>query len=155
MEKKKPRILLIITMGVALICFWGVGCGAGEKNRAPLRVGGPCKYAETRGEAIITRIGPVPAGEYSCKDGVEVVFDFHPDDANAKSKYRLPSFSDQERRFKVLGGANPPRQWVEKMGISPGKRFKAIRMEIKSGTCTPVIYKIPELDVDPNDIPCH
>jgi hypothetical protein len=83
---------------------------------------------------------------YNLVDGVEVVFNFEPDDPRARDRYTQPSVSDRGQLLTVGAGANPPRRWVRAMGLTPGSRHRCVRLELLRGVGTPVVFEFPEID---------
>ncbi|MFH1138784.1 MAG: hypothetical protein V1816_22125 [Pseudomonadota bacterium] len=148
-------------VGRPVLFFWAVlpwlmlsSCAAGGPDQTPRLVGGPCRYVEIRGKARLREINTPPADAYNCRNAVELVFDFKPDDPAAAGKYRFPGQPDQGMRLTVFGGANPPREWVEAHKLTVGTYLEARRQEITAGTCTPVIFSFPALNLEDGDIPC-
>ena len=72
-------------------------------------VGGPCEYLDIPGMATIISIRDADPVSNNCKDAVEVVFDFAPEDADAVENYRFPNWSDKGQHLTVGGNMNPPR----------------------------------------------
>ena len=121
----------------------------------PLWTGGPCKYVETPGVAIIAAIEEPLPDEYNCPNNpVKVVFDFVPDDPDAAADYRYPDRSDSGNRLTVSGGANPSSEWVQAEGLVVESAYPAVRKEIVRGTCTPVIFEFTELDYEAGSDMC-
>lgn len=130
-------IVLALTSGV-------MADGAREKNR--MMTGGKCTYREIQGMAEITSITEAPANANNCKNGVEIVFTFTPEDPEAVKSYLFPLSGDTGQRLTVGAGMNPPGPWVEKKGLSVGSALRCIRKEIVQGACTPVLFVFPETD---------
>lgn len=126
-------------------------CGA-----APLKkVGGPCTYNKIPGIITITSIEKAPEDESNCKDAVKVMFTFTPTDPTAQKNYAAPGWSDEGQIFTVGGGTNPNREWVERKGITAGQNYGATRNEIRSGTCTPVIFEFTSIDTSDYATSCY
>jgi hypothetical protein len=119
----------------------GGGGGATTGN-----LGGPCEYVTIVGYATVIEVNKAPADAYNCRDAVEVIFTFLPDDPPAADSHRFADYPDTHRRFKLGAGMNPPRQWVQRNGLVPGSRHRCLRKEIISGTCVPVMYVFPDID---------
>jgi hypothetical protein len=135
---------------VTLLCLiWPFCVTAGDRGGPMAQgiAGGPCGYEKINGRAIITAVKAAARDDYNCKDGVEIVFTFVPDDPSAKDKYLFPGHPDSGRRFVVGAGLNPPRKWAQSAGLVPGSTHRCIRQEMIRGACTPVVFIFPELDL--------
>ena len=103
--------------------------------------GGPCEYLEIPGTAKITAIKPAGAG-YNCpRNPVEVLFDFMPVDP------KLSCRNAQDRHFQIGAGMNPSMDFVEKRGLKVGQTLRCIRKEIVRGTCSPLGFDFPDVDL--------
>ncbi|MEM7182817.1 MAG: hypothetical protein AAF518_18035 [Spirochaetota bacterium] len=119
-------------------------CGSGAKET---KAGGACQYKEFPGTMEITKIEEDPQGIRNIyKDPVVVTFSFTPDDADAVNKYRFVKFLKDGGTLHINGGKNPPRKCIEEQGYTVGSKHKAIRTELRKGTCTPVVYLHPEFE---------
>jgi hypothetical protein len=134
-------------------CFIAVFCvclplsAAGGNGGATTekRVGGLCEYETIDGYATVREVSHAPADAYNCRDAVEVIYTFTPDDPSAIDRYRFTDFADAHLRFTLGAGMNPPRQWAHRMGLIPGSRHRCIRKEIVRGTCKPVKHVFPDI----------
>jgi len=114
--------------------------------------GGACSYNKFEGYAIIKSITAAPSSEYNCPDKPQkIVFEFIPSDKSDKQKYKFKSFNDSSASMHINDGANPSMKWVKANRIEKGKKFKCFRTEIAKGTCTPVIFTFPDLDLFPKE----
>ncbi len=129
---------------MSLVCF--IGCN-GDPQKAGNRVGGPCEYTDIYGQATITEIREADPKAYNCKDAVEVIFTFTPDDPQARNHYRFPGWPDNGLRFTVGAGMNPPKTWAQNRGLLKGTMHRCIRSEIIRGACTPVVFTFPDIDL--------
>lgn len=112
--------------------------------------GGLCEYSSYEGYAVIKAIKAAPASEYNCPNNArQVVFEFTPDNISDRQKYRFTNVSDSPLTMKINDGANPSLTWIKNNKITVGAKFKCIRTEITKGTCTPVVFKFPELNLFP------
>ena len=112
----------------------------------PGLVGGPCSYEEFPGVAEITSVVPAPPEAYNCENAVEITFNFNLHDPSDYDDYLIPGWQDHELKLTVGGGLNPPADWAEMVGLTVGSLHPAVRMEIREGTCTPVIHKLLDID---------
>jgi len=120
-------------------------------NKAGTR-GGACEYAKYEGYAVIKSIKQAPASEYNCPDSPQkIIFDFTPLNISDRKSYIFSNRSDTGVEMKINDGINPSLAWVKKNGITAGKKFKCFRTELKKGTCTPVIFTFPELNLFPEN----
>jgi hypothetical protein len=132
-------------------CCATIACGGVSKGR---KVGGACEYRHIYGRATITAIRVADRKANNCKDAVEVIFTFSPDDPSAPQQYRFADQSDTGRHFRVGAGLNPPRDWARRKGLVKGAVLRCIRSEILKGACTPVIFTFPEIDTQGWEKPC-
>ncbi|UCG52448.1 MAG: hypothetical protein JSW58_02545 [Candidatus Latescibacterota bacterium] len=109
-------------------------------------VGDPCSYDSIPGTATIRTISPDTTPFKICDDAVNVYFDFEPDDPNAPDDYRFPAWPDTRRSLFIADGKNPPYGWIEAEGIAEGTQHPCVRLEINKGTCTPVMFRLTEID---------
>ncbi len=109
---------------------------------------GRCEYYGFSGEAQIINIDIINQEE------IEIVFNFllkNPDD---KSSYRFPNFPDNEYRRKIYISmtdsvriiAETSKVQINNIEFQPGDILECIRLEITKGTCTPVIFFLPEIE---------
>jgi hypothetical protein len=142
----KTIILLII-----LICFI-TSCGTNihKNSHQEIRTGGPCKYMKYPGVARIIKIEQAPMNERnSTNHPKRIKFVFTPDDPSAPEKYSFTEWSDSCQYLKINAGSNPSVNWIKKNDIKPGNIYKCTRCEEIKGTCTPVIFEFPDLDLFP------
>ena len=106
----------------------------------------PCEYNDIQGVAEIISIGPAPADRRRCKNAVLVLYNFIPDDPTAPERFLYKRWPTKKLRFFLGSGENPPMAWIEKKGLLKGTRHRCERGERKTGACTPVVYRFPEID---------
>ncbi len=120
-------------------------------DRAPgprsLRVGGPCTYADHPGTATILAVVPavpdknVPAPPYP---GMTVTYVF-------KAAASLPIQGIHEegktQTLTLINGWPPGKRFLEKYGIRPGAALPCVLRIIRSGTCTPLLFEFPGIDL--------
>ena len=126
------------------ICCTSMACGGELGGR---HVGGVCEYQRIHGRATIADVRVADPSANNCRDAVEVVFTFLPDDPSAPLHYRFLNYPDTERHFLVGAGMNPPRKWARSKGLVKGAVHRCVRSEIVKGTCTPVTFTFPDLDM--------
>ncbi len=122
-------------VGVLTVIFATVGHASGP-------LGGPCTYADTPGVATVISVEAADPGDLNCSnEPVEVVFDFRPLDS---SRGELAASTV---RLTISEGVNPPSEWVEQEGLVVGSRHACVRRDITSGTCTPWLFELTNVDV--------
>jgi len=136
---------LVLTGLAFLLC--GVSCMATEKRPERRVVGGPCEYKVYPGTATILSVqkpeGPVQAGP-SGAAGFEVRFSFTPKEAIEEDWVRLEG---KEHLLLLHNSSFPGPRFLEKYGIEPGKCFECNLKIITKGTCTPVLFEFPTIDL--------
>ena len=147
------RLWIVTFLAAALMlfspCSSSVMADIAEPLPEPEVVGGACEYEDVAGIATIISVTEAPAEEYNCENNpVKVVFDFRPSYLLARLLYMFPDMSDEGNALTIAGGANPAADWVAAQGLVVGSKHTCIRREIVSGTCTPVIFEFPNLDME-------
>lgn len=134
---------------MAALCVWLplLAIAGDDGGTAGKLLGGPCEYETIKGHATVIKVKDAPADAYNCRDAVEVIYTFRPDDPSAANSNRFADSPDAHQRFTVGAGMNPPRQWAQRKGLVPGSRHRCIRKEIVTGTCVPVAYVFPDIDI--------
>lgn len=121
-------------VGVLTAVFATVGHASGP-------FGGPCTYADTPGVATVISVEAADPGDLNCSnDPVEVVFDFRPLDS------WQGGLAASAVRLTISEGVNPPSEWVEQEGLVVGSQHTCMRRDIISGTCTPWLFKLMDVD---------
>lgn len=132
-----------------LVMMAVLGCARTAKS-VPAVVGGPCAYKDIPGWARVVSIRAAPAKANNCPNHPVVVrFDFIPDDPKLTSKQA------QDLTLTVAGGMNPARAYITAKGIAKGKTYRCVRREIMQGTCTPVLYTFPKIDLSDFGQSCY
>ena len=108
--------------------------------------GGPCNYIEYPGSAVIVSVAEDTSQYRTCENAAVIVFTFQPDDPSASSNYLVPHWPDTNRDFLVGSGCTPPLNWAISQGLLVDSEHNCVRMESTSGTCTPVLFKFPDID---------
>lgn len=124
---------------VAIPLFF-LGCSGAKGGNI---VGGACSYTETPGEATVVSLNNATAGQNDCNnDPVEVVFNFTPSDP-----LKANAATDKNVHLTVGDGKNPSRSYIASKGFAVGATLKCSRKTIISGTCTPIVFDFPDLDL--------
>ena len=121
----KKAILTIALMNL-------IGCGVMPVS------GGPCTYSETTGTATIVSVETAAEGD-GCNDAVVVTFDFVPDDPSAVDLYETGTIF-------LFDGIDPPFSWIESEGLTEGTVHEMVRRDIDSGTCSPSLFLLSDVD---------
>ena len=123
----------------------------GPEGRAPeplgLRVGGPCTYADHPGTATILAVTPAAPGKDASAPpypGMTVTYAF-------KAAGSLPPqgihLAGKVPTLTLVNGWAPGRRFLEKYGIRPGAALPCVLRVITSGTCTPLLFAFPGIDL--------
>jgi len=104
-------------------------------------LGGPCEYIDTPGTATIVSVEPADPDALNCpNDPVVVMFDFQPVEPAGGT------LAATGIRLTISEGVNPPREWVESEGLTPGSQHPCLRRDITSGACTPLLFELTDVD---------
>jgi hypothetical protein len=111
-----------------------------QPDKAPLKVGGECKYESYPGQARIVSIKKREAdAEARGKDGqlYEVRFSFQPDRAINQEWVKV-----EGRTFLLTlpNGQLPDEKFLSEKGISVGRTLECRLEVITQGTCTPIMF---------------
>lgn len=116
----------------------------------PQPIGRCGEYTSTPGTARITAVEAAPADEYNCpRDPVRVLFTFTPA-AGAD-----PGLAATGVALTISAGANPPRAWVVAQGLTVGSEHPAVRADQQGGPCSPVVWRLTDVDTDAGLRACH
>lgn len=137
---------LLLTVLVFFLC--GVSCMATEKRPERRVVGGPCEYKAYPGKATIVSVqkpeGPSQTGP-SGSDAYEVRFSFTSQEAIEEDWVQLEG---KEHLLLLTNSSFPGPRFLEKYGIEPGKSFECNLKVITKGTCTPLLFDFPAIDLN-------
>ena len=124
------------------------GTDRGEKMQTQRVVGGPCEYKSYGGIATITSVRETKEGSESRGghpyQGHEVRFTFFPDEKIEKS---YSSVEGKEYTLKLTNSWNPGAKFLKKYGIEESRNFECYLKVITKGTCTPVLFDFPTIDL--------
>lgn len=112
-------------------------------------VGGPCEYRTYAGEARIVSIKKAASGDgthaqSASRNGYDVTFIFHTDRTIEEPYARV---QEKPRPLLLTNGSNPSARFLEAYGIEQGKTYPCRLQVIKKGTCTPVLFDFPTIDL--------
>lgn len=144
------KLVLIVLSNTLLFSCSSVISDANNKDKnetKPNIVGGACEYNKIKGKVTITSIKPADSSQQNCsKDSVVVEYKFAPTNPDDVKKYKFPDFSDTRTFVVSSSGKNPDKKWIEKFEVKVGNTYDATRDEITTGTCTPYMIMVPELE---------
>jgi len=110
-------------------------------------VGGPCEYKAYRGHARIVSILEkeiqLNVGEPSSVV-YDVKFSFTP---HEEIKERWVQVEGKEYLLLLVNSSYPGPGFLKKYGIEPDKCFECYLKVIIRGTCTPVLFDFPAIDL--------
>jgi hypothetical protein len=135
---------LVASLALAFI-FWGTAILWANKHAGasgPV-FGGSCEYKSYPGQTRIKTIQEVPRPDEAVKK-YEVSFTFEPNEEIAER------FARTEGRTYLLlleNGTYPDQHFLRKYGIERGQVFDCILKVITRGTCTPILFKFPGIDL--------
>ena len=118
---------------------------AAEKS-APRVVGGPCEYRQYKGRAVIVSIREKEMHKDYGGPSVsyEIKFSFFSEEEVDET------YGQVEGRKYILMLTNsryPGPEFLEKYAIEAGKSFECYLKVITRGTCTPVLFDFPTIDL--------
>ena len=123
----------------------GVVDSAAEKS-APRVVGGPCEYRQYKGRAMIVSVRKKEMcknyGEPSVK--YEVKYSFFSEEEIEETYGQVEG---REYILMLTNSRYPGPEFLEKYGIEAGKSFECYLKVITRGTCTPVLFDFPTIDL--------
>jgi hypothetical protein len=107
-------------------------------------------YTDSAGTLTVTAVAAAPATEYNCaKDPVAVTFSFAPSDP------AQAALTASDARLTIGSGQNPPSAWVTSSGLTVGSTHPAVRSDQATGACTPVVYRVSDLDIAAGLAACY
>ena len=125
-----------------LLSFILISCNKNSKE---------CNYIAYEGRAVIISINIAPANENNCASNPrKVIFAFIPDDSTVRNNYIFKNWSDTAS-LTINSGTNPSQSFIDSLDITLGKDFRCSRQELMQGTCTPVYFKFPDINLNPEN----
>jgi hypothetical protein len=109
---------------------------------------GRCEYKGFRGKARIISIDIINSYE------IDIILTFQPDNDEERESYKFSDFPDNQYRKKIYISADEPEFLITDAGtlqndsreIKSGDELECFRLEIVKGTCTPVVFVLPEIE---------
>jgi hypothetical protein len=134
------RIGYILSFLIAAAAGLFLASGIAAAQDEP-KVGGPCDYTAYQGVAVVKALEPLEADNPEA--GYRVQFTFTPQTPDE----RIDRFVEGRRfELEVDGREVFFPAFLETHDLTPGGTFAAVAEVIVQGTCTPLIFKFPELD---------
>ena len=117
-------------------------------SRGPgVRTGGQCSYKSYNGTAKILSVRkmelPTAPGEKAC-ERFEVKFHFQ---AGENIEKGWMGKENPEGILLLKNFVNPGRKFLDKYSIGQGKNLECVMRVIEKGTCTPILFDFPGLDL--------
>lgn len=126
---------------------------AGGRQERRARLGGPCDYAEYPGEAAIVSVEQTERSREQKQaaggpgyEGYEIRFRFTP--ASTVEPEWARRAAERDHIFQLANSWYPGPRYLEKYGITEGKRYSCTLQVITRGTCTPILFDIAGLPRD-------
>jgi hypothetical protein len=118
-------------------------------GQQPTLVGGPCRYDTFAGKATIVSIEPGQTPKTGAEAAppytpLTVTYTFTPSAPITGEPLYKP---DVAHTLTLVNGMQPGSRFVAKYGLSPGKIVPCELRIIRQGTCTPVLYVFPGIDL--------
>ena len=117
-----------------------------KPGRKPL-VGGPCEYKKYKGQARIVSIRKMELPDNyggPSYENYEVKFSFHTDEI---VKERHGQVEGKQYLLLLNNSFYPGPEFLKKYGIEKDKHFDCYLKVIIRGTCTPVLFDFPTIDL--------
>ena len=138
---KKTRMLFVLEgLCIVFLIFWvSVSCVG--------VVGGPCAYKTYPGSAEIVSVQKIKrlnSNGNPGDDGYDVRFVFHAETAPEETYAQV---KEKIHRLLLTNGSHPGKGFLKKYGIETDKVFSCRLEVIAKGTCTPVIFNFPNIDL--------
>jgi hypothetical protein len=137
-EIKDKRLFFVI-----FAILWAVGSVIAlsqEPEKPQKAIGGPCEYKQYKGKATIVSIREKPTFDHL----YEVYFSFSPDEEIEESWVKV-----EGRRYLLMlnNSSYPGRKFLKKYGIKLGKTFNCYLKVITKGSCTPILFEFPTINL--------
>jgi len=109
---------------------------------------GRCEYNGFSGKAEIININ------INTSEEIEIVLNFFPYNPEDINRYRFPGFPDKNYRKKIVISPDDLNIIIREASVieigdkeyKQGDIIECIRLEVIKGTCTPVVFLLPELE---------
>ncbi len=156
LRKGENQVACRVTLNIVLLAtiFVIVHCSGAMRNmdsaaesRTPRVVGGPCTYKEYKGKATIVSVSKKETPENHDRQSYqayEVKFVFFPKESITEAHGRIEG---RQYTMMLKNSSYPGPKFLEKYGIETGRSFECFLKVITKGTCTPLIFEFPTVDL--------
>jgi hypothetical protein len=107
------------------------------------RMGGPCEYNQYRGKARITSVKGLPDPNQG-REKFEVKFVFLPEEDIKESFARVEG---KEFLLLMANSTYPESGFLNRYQVKPGNVYDCILKVIRKGTCTPMLFDFPGINL--------
>jgi len=136
--RRRHMVLMLNWLCMFLsVILMSVSCAETKSKEIGRVVGGPCGYESYPGKAEVVS---VKKGD----DGYDVKFTFHSENTPRETYARVEG---KPHRLLLTNGSRPKLGFLKKYGIEAGKVLPCNLDVIVKGTCTPIIFKFPTVDL--------
>jgi len=134
---------ITLFLGIQIVIFLWLPLLGADSGGVKGRVGGPCEYNQYRGKARIVSVTRM-AEQQQGREKFEVKFNFLPEEEIKESFARV-----EGREFLLLltNSTYPEGLFLERYQIKTGKIFDCILKVIRKGTCTPMLFEFPGINL--------
>jgi hypothetical protein len=137
MTKRRMVLVLNWLCMFFLVVLISVSCAETKTKGIGRVVGGPCSYESYAGKAEVVSVKKTG-------DGYNVMFVFRSEKAPQETYARVEG---KNHRLLLTNGSRPKFRFLKKYGIETGKVLPCNLDVIVKGTCTPVLFKFPTVDL--------
>jgi hypothetical protein len=152
-QMKMKRTLLATSFFCMLFpaVLMSVSCAETKQGETQWVIGGPCKYRSYAGTAKVVSVERADVSQNGAKEDVrtyDVQFIFQSENVPKDIYERVQG---KRHPFLLTNGSRPTSGFLKKYGISKGKSLPCELDVIVKGTCTPRIFKFPNVDLTDYD----
>ncbi|MCP4578607.1 MAG: hypothetical protein GY846_20215 [Deltaproteobacteria bacterium] len=137
MRKRRMAFMLNWFFMFFAVVLMSVSCAETKNKEIRRVVGGPCNYKSYPGKAEVVSLTKTD-------DGYDVKFVFHSEKTPRETYARVEG---KTHRLLLIEGSRPKLRFLKKYGIETGKVLSCNLDVIVKGTCTPILFKFPTVDL--------
>jgi|GEM_PF-522020 len=140
------RVLFLIKCSCVLFYVSMMGLSCAETKPAQI-VGGPCSYKSYPGTAEVISVEKVYASKEAATragSGYDVRFVYYADTAPEETYVRVKG---KTHSLLLTNGTRPRSGFLKKYNIAAGNTLPCELAVIVKGTCTPILFKFPTVDL--------
>jgi hypothetical protein len=147
---RKNRVLLMVKWVCMFfsVFFMSVACAETNPGEIGRVLGGPCSYKTYPGTAQVVSMEKASTTSQDGRksgDGYDVHFVFHPETALEETYARVEG---KTHTLLLTNGSRPRMGFLKKYGIAVDKTLPCELAVIVKGTCTPILFKFPTVDMN-------